>query len=498
MVLDYLDSRMFEPVYNNELPMLDLVSVTGAAKIIQRAIVYKQDIFVYGDYDTDGLCSQLVWKEVFGKLGYKNVRHFKYSKRTHALDCDVLRQIKGSGNELVIVCDTGSSREDGDVISLLAMKGCSVLVIDHHKYEGDYSGSSTGRVWMFNSYEERRDLGMSEVCGAYSALLVAKVLCEDLMCDVLPFNARVYALLAMYADGMDMSSTLARALYNNVANFKSEGPLLVDILNEWGYKYTRRFFSFIIAPKINACFRMEKFGILNHVISAEDRFDMKGTVGQMMKVHDEASKLTEPFADMFAVEGYGTIELCICEPTLELRAMNVVNFTGLVAMHIAHRDKCAVFAVVHEDCLYHGSYRDFLNRPLLEECSVFMDSIGGHPSAFGFEFRSLAKIRRYIRLLGQRVPKVGVTESFTMASSLVCDDTDVNTLALYNEYMTVKPQVLVTHRCVDAFCRRKTKFTKIYDVGLPVCVRSKSSLRSGQQIVLESCITNKVELRVVD
>lgn len=494
-VLEYLDSDVFEPVCGGELPKTTTETMVAIAKEIDFAMRYNQSIFVYGDYDTDGLMSMLVWKEVFYALKYPFVKFFHYCSRTHKLDTDIITQAAGSS--LVIVCDTGSSVEDRNIISILTLSGSRVVVIDHHKTEYLYTGK-IGTAWTYNSYEEKAALWGAEICGAYAALLVARTLCEDILGVSLCLPARVYALCAMYADQMDMSTVPARALYNVVARHRRSAPALISYLNEFGYRFTRRLFSFIIAPKLNACFRSEQFRPLNQIVSARDPYSIQLYVKELKSVHNNASKLVEPFADKFECEQIGQIMLAVVDPSEEMLGMHIENFSGLIANHLCHKHKCAVITAIKLGRHYIGSYRDFFNRPLLDDCSLFMSKAGGHPAAFGLEFSNISEVRRYLGVLSSKMQEAVGTEQLTISSKLVKTELDVATLALYNEYMTTRPKVIVPHTCRHLYCTRTTKYNKTYRTDLPLDIRSGRTLIAGETIMLEPAITKKVELRVLD
>lgn len=494
MVLDYLDYSVFTPVCKGDLPDVKSPNAQECAREIKRAMDRNQPIFVYGDYDGDGMFSMLVFKEVLYSLKYKKVKFFQYKKRTHAIDPEILQQ--AAGFPLVVICDTGSSLEDKNVLALLELQKSRVVVIDHHQCGSRYVGAS-GNVRFYNAYEESHLLG-GKICGAYAALLVAKYLCEELCGNQLSLPARVYALAAMYADQMDMSTPPARALYNNVSKYDQEGPALVAILNEWGYKPTRRLFSFIIAPKINACFRSEKFQPLNAIVAAPDRFSVQSAVKKLKDVHNSVSKLVEPWANSFTCENFGQITLATVEPTLEMVSMHIRNFTGLIANYLANRDKCAVITVVNENNYYRGSYRDFFDRPLLDDCALFMTKAGGHPPAFGLEFTDIENVRRHLRILSDKMQRSVSSEQLTISSSLVTTMEEVSTLALYNEYMTTRPKANIKHTCRNVKCIRSTNYSKLFKVGLPAPVKSKRTIVEGEPILVEPCLTSRIELRLIE
>lgn len=494
-VLEFLDSSVFTPVYQNDVPLINCPRVDAICKELQFAIQNGEEIFIYGDYDVDGLSAMMVWKEQLSLMRAAPPVLFRYVARTHMLDRDIIRQVQNTKARVVIICDTGSSLADRHILNMLQMQGYTTIVIDHHVFVGDYAIECNNRL-TFNAYEERSFLGNCEVSGAYASLLVAKVLCEKYMNCPLAFNAKVYALCSMYSDCVDMSSPIARALYNSVAVANAQGPLLFNKLNAWDYLYGRRFFSYIVAPKLNGCFRMERLDILNRIFSATDRFQMQGVVEDLQEIHTEASSLTKAFVPEFERVRIGDIVLCTHIVTEETRLLHVRNFTGVIATQIANEEKAAVIVVVKDNRHYSGSFRDYYGRALLETFSLFSDC-AGHPPAFKVEFSDLEEFKKHLHLLASQLNVEYEKPYLILNSGVIEGDEDINALALYNEYMNMKPGVVIAHRCSNTHLSRGTQFNKYYTVGLPTekLLMTKRTLIDGASVLIEPAICRGVELR---
>lgn len=495
-VLEYINSDVFVPVCQNGLPDLRAPSISAICSELYFAIKSDEEIFIYGDYDMDGFACNQVWDEVLSTLYDVRPKHFMYTTRQHTVDRDILRQVRQTKARVVIICDSGSGAADHRVVNTLCAYGYTPIIIDHHVYEGQYELDGT-MVKMYNAFEERGLLGGAEVSGAYASLLVAGCLCKHYFHRPLSFNAMVYALGSMYSDVVDMSSVPGRALYNMVTNAKLPGPNLLIAMNQWNYSYSRRFFSYIIGPKVNACFRTESFGVLNRAMSTRDRFILGGLAEEFQEVHNTAKKIVSTVTPLFRRERYGNVILAIHEATEETLNLHVRNFSGLIANGIAKEEKCLAVVVIRIGNVYSGSYRDYYNRKLLDTFKVFCFA-DGHDEAFGVEFYDLGDFRRHLGVLSKQLETCAQNDCIVLSGSLVKDETDVQALALYNEYMNVQPCVQVTHRCPYAKLLRSTMYRKFYDVGLPLSVQSQNPLVEGSNILIEPCITGTVELRCID
>lgn len=307
----------------------------------------------------------------------------------------------------------------------------------------------------------------------------------------------IYALASMYSDVVDLATPIGRALYNMVSTIKMPGPALFTTMNEWSYSYCRRMFSFIIGPKINACFRTEEFGPLNRAFNTRDKYEINAVFKQFKEVHSRAADLVNIFTPMFMREHIGDIVLCTVVATDETRLLHIRNFSGLIANKIAQEEKCMAVVAIKDNRHYEGSFRDFYNRQMLVTFKLFCKA-DGHDSAFGLEFFNIDEFRRHLNSLSTMLQTTVRRDYDVLASSLIQDMTDIQVLALYNEYMNVRPRVMISHRCQYARQMRATKFRKFYDVGLPCTVSSTLPLLEGSSILIEPTITKQVELRCVE
>ena len=109
-------------------------------KMINNIIITNAKVFLYGDYDTDGLMCVKVWEEFFRLIGFTNYKTYCYTERMHNLDPRAVKQAIEEKFEYMIVNDTGSSElgENG-LINKLVSFGLKVIVIDHHQTKYVYS-----------------------------------------------------------------------------------------------------------------------------------------------------------------------------------------------------------------------------------------------------------------------------------------------------------------------------------------------------------------------
>ncbi len=495
-VLDYIDSDIFTVSYDNKIPLIKSQSIENICKELSYAIKFGEKIFIYGDYDMDGFCCVMLWKEVLSSLYNVTPDVFSYVSKTHSLDGNIIEQVKESNARVVLICDTGSSQEDREIISLLKVISKSPIVIDHHTWDGNYLVDRNNYL-VFNSFEERSCFDNATISGAYASLIVANVLCTKYFNRSLPHNAIVYTLSSLYSDIVDLTPPINRVVYNAVSLLKMEGPNLFKALNQFNYRYSKRFFSFIVSPKINACFRSENLMVLNRILKTDNRVISSNLVEPIIDIYKENKNLTKTFVPLFQREIIGDILLCIYDNEEDIMVNHIRNYTGLIANSIASESKSIVIVVVHTKAGYFGSYRDYFNREALNDFKLFCDA-KGHPPAFGLNFTDLTEFKRHLKIIGDVLNSKGKKDYNVLSSSLIKTTDDVDILALYNEYMNVQPKVVLTHRCRYLRQLYATQFKIVYDMGLPYSVTSDRILREGSNILIEPMITSTVELRCVN
>ncbi len=112
-------------------PLLMKNMKEGAIRIMQ-AIKNNEKLAVYGDYDTDGICSCVILVKAFERFGFKNYDIFipNRFKGGYGLTNDRVQQIADLGVKLLITFDCGIT--DIDEVEFAKSLGMEVLIFDHH------------------------------------------------------------------------------------------------------------------------------------------------------------------------------------------------------------------------------------------------------------------------------------------------------------------------------------------------------------------------------
>lgn len=121
----YMDNFPFEDIRN-------LSGVNNAFFIISEAIKNNKKIYIYGDYDADGVMSTAIMYKGLSNLD-ADVHYFIPDRIEdgYGLNEKALQRLIDEGAELIITCDNGISAINQ--IELAVKNGIKVVVLDHHE-----------------------------------------------------------------------------------------------------------------------------------------------------------------------------------------------------------------------------------------------------------------------------------------------------------------------------------------------------------------------------
>ena len=103
-----------------------------ALALLDDAVEKKQKIYIYGDYDADGVMSTVILYRALWELGadvHYYVPHRVYDG--YGLNSAAVERIAGEGCNMLITCDNGIAALDE--IALAKKHGMRVIILDHHE-----------------------------------------------------------------------------------------------------------------------------------------------------------------------------------------------------------------------------------------------------------------------------------------------------------------------------------------------------------------------------
>jgi len=126
----------FHPPHPADIPLksvgLKSVDIQKAITLIRRHIRENHKIFIYGDYDVDGLCAAaILWETLYRT--YRNVHpHIPHRREEgYGLSQKGIDHCLSLGAKLIITVDNGIVASDQ--IDYTKKHNCDVIVVDHHE-----------------------------------------------------------------------------------------------------------------------------------------------------------------------------------------------------------------------------------------------------------------------------------------------------------------------------------------------------------------------------
>lgn len=473
--------KFFNPKISDYQVLLDIPGIQEAKKRIEKAIKANETIFVYGDYDVDGVSASAIVYHGLKSLGAKILPHIPHrEKEGYGMSKFGLDEIKRQGGSLVITVDHGI----GAVEKCEYAKeiGLDVIITDHHT-----KGSSIPKcVSLIHS---------TKMCGAAVAwCLMRKLISKELSQELLQF-----VCLGTVADLIPLTG-LGRAFVaeglEEINRTKNTG-LKALILETGLIKGQIGSFEigFILAPRLNAIGRLEHAIDALRLLCTKDILKATQLARLLCDTNVRRQKLTEV--------AYEQARISIGRLDKKIHVVDssewVPGIIGLIAARIVEQFSRPAIAISKGQDLSKGSARSVTGLNITEvirTCSDILVDVGGHAGAAGFTIQT-----EKISIFKQRLDDYFQNSDFIFEESFLNIEVQVEkqelTFALARELEKFEPFGMGNSR--PLFCAKNLKISDIKTVGVGKHLKFKAeeidcigfgmgeleqSLKSGQLIDL--------------
>ena len=283
-----------------------LYDVEKSVKIIKEAIRKNINIWIYGDYDVDGITSTAVLYLALKELGAENVSYYiPIRDEGYGLNNDALKKIKDSGGELVITVDCGITAFEE--IKFANSINLPVIITDHHNLQGkkvpealavinpkrienEYTFESlagVGTVFMlvlslFKSY------GKKEKAFEYLDLVSIGTIA-----DIVPLLSENRILTRFGLEKLPFTKNrgLAFLLYKLFNSGENKG-------NNPKSEYSTYDVGFIIAPVFNAAGRLKDAKMVVKLLTSDNNREIEIIVKELINKNFERKELQSRIVEM--------------------------------------------------------------------------------------------------------------------------------------------------------------------------------------------------------
>ena len=394
----------------------NIKNVEVGADIIESHIAADSTIYIFGDYDSDGVNSAYILGDAISYAIYymesNSHLEIKLPERSegYGLNMNWCKSIlKDEGKKLVITVDNGIAQKNE--VAFLLENGVDVLITDHHQP----NGNTPENVFIIDAHYHNEDENNKGLCGAGVAFKLAMTLLERLNLDEfndLFYKYMIHVAIATITDSMPMTLDNIKFVYNGLQLLKDGyGSEAIDYYREFNSNtdLTPKDIAFGLGPQINSCGRMNNTSLaLNYLFA--DGEDIEDLYNKMSKTNDKRKEKTKKAIEMAE-------ELVdINKPATVIELDNVEGIAGIIASNVSSKyNKCTIVFSRTGDVLV-GSARSDGRIDLLKVLKTISNTtdiilkLGGHAGACGITIKA-DRMNELDMLLNSLLSSVPVIET---------------------------------------------------------------------------------------
>ena len=386
--------RFLHPQFEHLLDPFSMHGMRTAVARIQAAILSREPMLIYGDYDVDGTTAVVLLKTAIEMLGGEVSFHVPHRLREgYGMQGSVLETAYAAGVRLVISVDTGMRAfAEAEVAESL---GLDLIVTDHHLPE---AGLELPRALaILNPNQPCCGYGCKHLCGAGVAFKLAQALLEAdnrerARAKVLPSFLKML-VLATVADSVPLIgenrviASLGLEQLQRPAGAGLRALMRQAKLDPARRALTTTDIGFRLAPRINAAGRMDVASDVVELFTTRDS-------GRALELAEKLEKLNadRKQTELAALEDIER-RLVEDEDLRDARCLVIEGqdwhrgVIGILASRVVDRASRPAIVIALEDGQAYGSGRSVPGFHLLnaiESCADLFTRFGGHAFAIGF------------------------------------------------------------------------------------------------------------------
>ena len=386
-----LIEEFFHPLHPDDISLLDLNLdldlVTAASDLIRSHINSGHKIFIYGDYDVDGLCATAVMWEAIHSVYSGVLPHIPHRREEgYGLSRKGIDHCLSLGAKLIITVDNGIVAHEQ--VAYCQSKNCDLIIIDHHEPLATLPPASVilhstattaaGLAWFFSRE-------FSKIYNLTPKTSTLELVALSVICDIIPLLGINRSLAKFGLEALNRTSRPGLLALMHSANIF---PSPEFRRGDRGEVITSYHAGFIVGPRLNAMGRLE------HAI---DSLRLLCTTNP-----DKAASLARSLGDTNRSRQDLTLSAFTHAQTLidenNLPPLIIVADTsydegiiGLIAGKLAEKYHRPAIAIAIGESISKGSARSlpgFNITDHLRSLSDLLLSVGGHAGAAGFSLNN--------------------------------------------------------------------------------------------------------------
>ena len=391
--------RFLEPSLRNLPDPFSLPDMDQAADRLAEAIVEKQKVAIYGDYDVDGTVGSAVMRRFLRRLGLEpTIYQPDRQKEGYGINAAAVERLAADGHQLMIAVDCGitSVAEVARANEL----GMDVIICDHHEpketlpaayavldhkradNEGPIRSLSGAGVAFYLCIAVRsvlRDIGHFEELGIKEPDIreLLDLVALATVADMVPLVDENRIVLKFGLEKMRKNPCVGIRELLRVAGVNHEEVAAYHL-------------GFVLGPRINASGRLGSANGALELLTTDDPAEARALAEKLHGVNDERVKLQNRVTD----EALAQAAAQIAEKGESLAALvlagdnwheGVIGIVASKVMEKYHRPVAVLTFATHTG-FAKGSARALSGYDLLsalEDSAQHLRSFGGHKAAAG-------------------------------------------------------------------------------------------------------------------
>jgi single-stranded-DNA-specific exonuclease len=428
--------RFLDPTIRDLLPdPRSLTDMDAAAGRIADAVMGRERVAIFGDYDVDGASSSALLKRFLDHYGVANEIYIPDRIfEGYGPNPDAMRDLVAKGARLIVTVDCGTNSAPS--VAAANEAGAQVVVLDHHQVGGplpaavavvnpnredDLSGQghlcAAGVVFVTLVRtvallrERRHPVGAPDLLGWLDLVALATV------CDVVALTGVNRAFVVKGLLAMRRLGNAGLAALSRVARIGE--PLSTFHL------------SFILGPRINAGGRIGDAALGSQLLATDDPVDARQIAETLDRLNQERQSMEQQMladaraeADVELASGNGPAVIVTASDTWH------AGIVGLLAARLKEHARRPAFAIAfNPNGIGSGSGRSIAGFDLGRMVRAAVDSGllvkgGGHAMAAGItlERANLGALRAFFEeWAGEEVTRLRHEETLEIDAALSAD-----------------------------------------------------------------------------
>ncbi len=400
---------------NNLRDPYELQDMEKTVNILLEYREKNKNIWIYGDYDVDGITSTSLLYRAFKEIGININYYIPLRDEGYGLNKNAIQEIKNKGGDLIITVDCGISSIDE--VNFANEIGIPIIITDHHEINNELPQA----LCVINVKREDNIYDFKSLAGVGTAYMVVMALFRKLGLEKEAYKYLDIVAIGTVADLVPLvedNRIIVRLGLKQLNKTKWTG--LIFLLRKLYEDYKNKKFDtydigFIIAPIFNAAGRLEDAKKSVELFINEDNKNCDIISYELMNQNEERKSVQNKIHEEVLRE--------IEENNLDEKGIIIVGkekfhhgVIGIVASKIVdkHYKPTIVMEIKREEGIGVASCRSIEGFSIVEALNSVKDILvkyGGHSGAAGFSIE-ISKIEEFKNRMEEYVNKTLTEEDF--------------------------------------------------------------------------------------